>query len=46
VVAEMRGRPDSEAFGRRVCLPAQRQAITVLVLGSAWWCWARWSSCA
>jgi trk system potassium uptake protein TrkH len=30
----VRGRPDSEAFGRRVCLPAQRQAITVLVLGS------------
>ena len=35
VVAEVRGRPDCEAFGRRVCLPAQRQAITVLVLGSA-----------
>ncbi len=35
VVAEVRGRPDSEAFGRRVCQPAQRQAITVLVLGSA-----------
>ena len=35
VVAEIRGRPDSEAFGRRVCVPAQRQAITVLVLGSA-----------
>ncbi|MGQ3054469.1 MAG: TrkH family potassium uptake protein [Roseateles sp.] len=34
VVAEIRGRPDSEAFGRRVCLAAQRQAITVLVLGS------------
>lgn len=34
VVAEIRGRPDSEAFGRRVCVPAQRQAITVLVLGS------------
>ena len=34
VMAEVRGRPDSEAFGRRVCLPAQRQAITVLVLGS------------
>ncbi|MCW5636197.1 MAG: TrkH family potassium uptake protein [Rubrivivax sp.] len=34
VVAEVRGRPDSEAFGRRVCVPAQRQAITVLVLGS------------
>lgn len=34
VVAEVRGRPDSEAFGRRVCAPAQRQAITVLVLGS------------
>lgn len=35
VIAEVRGRSDSEAFGRRVCLPAQRQAITVLVLGSA-----------
>lgn len=35
VIAEVRGRPDSEAFGRRVCQPAQRQAITVLVLGSA-----------
>lgn len=35
VMAEVRGRPDCEAFGRRVCLPAQRQAITVLVLGSA-----------
>lgn len=35
VVAEVRGRPDSEAFGRRVCDSAQRQAITVLVLGSA-----------
>ena len=35
VVAEIRGRPDSEAFGRRVCTTAQRQAITVLVLGSA-----------
>ncbi len=34
VIAEIRGRPDSEAFGRRVCQPAQRQAITVLVLGS------------
>lgn len=35
VVAEIRGRSDSEAFGRRVCAPAQRQAITVLVLSSA-----------
>ncbi len=35
VLAEVRGRPDSEAFGRRVCAAAQRQAITVLVLGSA-----------
>jgi trk system potassium uptake protein len=35
VMAEIRGRPDSEAFGRRVSAPAQRQAITVLVLGSA-----------
>lgn len=35
VVAEIRGRSDSEAFGRRVSTSAQRQAITVLVLGSA-----------
>lgn len=35
VVAEIRGRTDSEAFGRRVGASAQRQAITVLVLGSA-----------
>lgn len=35
VVAEVRGRPDSEAFGRRVGVSAQRQAITVLVLGGA-----------
>ncbi len=35
VWAEVRGRPDSEAFGRRVGVQAQRQAITVLVLGSA-----------
>lgn len=35
VVAEIRGRSDSEAFGRRVGTSAQRQAITVLVLGSA-----------
>lgn len=35
VVAEIRGHPDSEAFGRRVGASANRQAITVLVLGSA-----------
>ncbi len=35
VVAEIRGHPDSEAFGRRVGSAAQRQAITVMVLGSA-----------
>jgi trk system potassium uptake protein TrkH len=35
VVAEIRGHSDSEAFGRRVGPSAQRQAITVLVLGSA-----------
>ena len=35
VWAEVLGRPDSEAFGRRICPAAQRQAITVLVLGSA-----------
>lgn len=35
VIAEIRGRSDSEAFGRRVGAPAQRQAVTVLVLGSA-----------
>lgn len=34
VIAEIRGHPDSEAFGRRVGTTAQRQAITVLVLGS------------
>ena len=35
VIAEIRGHPDTEAFGRRVGTAAQRQAITVLVLGSA-----------
>lgn len=35
VVAEIRGRNDSEAFGRRISSSAQRQAITVLVLGSS-----------
>lgn len=35
VVAEVRGRPDTEAFGRRISSAAQRQAITVLVLGSS-----------
>lgn len=35
VVAEVRGRSDSEAFGRRISHSAQRQAITVLVLGSS-----------
>uniref|UniRef100_UPI003F497348 TrkH family potassium uptake protein n=1 Tax=Cupriavidus necator TaxID=106590 RepID=UPI003F497348 len=35
VIAEIRGRGDSEAFGRRVSRSAQRQAITVLVLGCA-----------
>src|SRR3546814_323005 len=35
VIAEIRGRPDVEVFGRRVGSSAQRQAITVLVLGSA-----------
>lgn len=35
VLAEIRGQPDSEAFGRRVGSAAQRQAITVLVLGGA-----------
>lgn len=35
VIAEIRGHTDSEAFGRRVSASAQRQAITVLVLGSA-----------
>lgn len=34
VLAEIRGHTDSEAFGRRVSSSAQRQAITVLVLGS------------
>jgi potassium uptake TrkH family protein len=35
VIAEIRGHADSEAFGRRVSASAQRQAITVLVIGSA-----------
>lgn len=34
VLAEAKGHTDTEAFGRRVGAPAQRQAITVLVLGS------------
>lgn len=35
VLAEVRGHADSEAFGRRISTAAQRQAITVLVLGSS-----------
>lgn len=35
VIAEIRGRMDTEAFGRRISHTAQRQAITVLVLSSA-----------
>lgn len=35
VIAEIRGRMDAEAFGRRISHSAQRQAITVLVLSSA-----------
>jgi trk system potassium uptake protein len=35
VYAEIRGRSDCEAFGRRISNSAQRQAITVLVLGSS-----------
>ena len=34
VLAEAKGHTDTEAFGRRVGAPAQRQAVTVLVLGS------------
>ena len=34
VLAETKGHSDTEAFGRRVGASAQRQAITVLVLGS------------
>lgn len=34
VMAEAKGHTDTEAFGRRVGASAQRQAITVLVLGS------------
>jgi len=34
VVAVVRGHSDSDAFGRRISAPAQRQAITVLVLSS------------
>lgn len=35
VYAEIHGRRDSEAFGRRISAAAQRQAITVLVLSSS-----------
>lgn len=35
VIAEIRGQSDCEAYGRRIGPSAQRQAITVLVLGSA-----------
>lgn len=35
VIAEIRGQSDCEAYGRRLGASAQRQAITVLVLGSA-----------
>jgi len=35
VIAEVRGHADTEAFGRRIGVSAQRQAITVVVLGSA-----------
>lgn len=34
VIAEVKGHRDTEAFGRRVGASAQRQAITVLALGS------------
>ncbi len=34
LLAEIRGRADAEAFGRRVGTAVQRQAITVLFLGS------------
>ncbi|WP_262419781.1 TrkH family potassium uptake protein [Paraburkholderia sp. 31.1] len=34
VIAEIRGRGDIEAFGRRVSVSAQRQAITVVALGA------------
>lgn len=34
VIAETKGHSDTEAFGRRVGASAQRQAITVLALGS------------
>ena len=35
VIAEIRGRMDTEVFGRRISQSVQRQAITVLVLGSS-----------
>lgn len=35
VLAEIRGRRDTEVFGRRIDSAVQREAITVLVLGSA-----------
>lgn len=35
VLAEVRGHSDSEAFGRRVGAASQRQAVTIVILGSA-----------
>ena len=35
VIAEIRGRRDVAAFGRRISSQVQREAVTVLVLGSA-----------
>lgn len=35
VFAEVRGHSDSEAFGRRVGAASQRQAVTIVILGSA-----------
>ena len=35
VIAEIRGHADTEAFGRRIGASAQRQAMTVVSLGSA-----------
>ena len=35
VIAEVRGHSDTEAFGRRIGVSAQRQAMTVISLGSA-----------
>jgi len=46
VIAEIRGRPDVEVFGRRVGSSAQRRLSPCWCWAARWWCWVRWSSCA